>query len=135
MKKSTYTPFIVIAILLLVLFAGKHTPLNAKSFFYAISLSIQSLLMAILPFLIFTFLFNSIASFKKNAVIFLLLVMFCICLSNFTYTMIAYFFNSLNLMGEVNRTYALTNSKIYEINSTALNQEPLYSPRAQRYQR
>lgn len=101
MKKSTYTPFIVIAILLLVLFAGKHTPLNAKSFFYAISLSIQSLLMAILPFLIFTFLFNSIASFKKNAVIFLLLVMFCICLSNFTYTMIAYFFNSLNLMGEV----------------------------------
>ena len=74
MKKSTYTPFIVIAILLLVLFAGKHTPLNAKSFFYAISLSIQSLLMAILPFLIFTFLFNSIASFKKNAVIFLLLV-------------------------------------------------------------
>ena len=103
MLKSTRMPLILICILILSLLLGQYIPVNIKSFFYAISLSIQTILMVILPFLIFSFLFRSIASFHNSAFSFLIFVMACVCLSNFIYTQLSYSINSLEIITKVQK--------------------------------
>ena len=101
MVKSSKIPLMLLGILLLSLWLGEFVPLDIKQILYAISLTIQTILKAALPFIIFTFLFSSIGSFEKNAVFFLIFVMAAVCLSNFAYTQIAYLFSSMEFLPKV----------------------------------
>lgn len=60
-------PLQLLTIVLFVLFLGDSVPLGLKSFFYALSLSLKEVLLFALPFIIFSFLFSSLISFKDGA--------------------------------------------------------------------
>jgi Na+/H+-dicarboxylate symporter len=69
-------------------------PLSLKEALYALSLSIKSFIICILPFLIFMLLFKTIAQFAKSATKMLLVLLVAICCSNFLSTSISYLIGS-----------------------------------------
>ncbi len=83
-------PFILLAIILLcVLFEG-WLPQSLKSSLFAVSLTIKSLIIFALPFVIFMLLFKTLAKLASNATKIILLVLALVCCSNFISTMISY---------------------------------------------
>jgi Na+/H+-dicarboxylate symporter len=62
---------------------GEHIPIVVKSICYALSLTIKDILVAILPAIIFSFLFNSLVSLKQKAVSFIILLLVMVACSNF----------------------------------------------------
>ncbi len=81
---------ILLSILLLPYFFGSYVPIEIKSGFYALSLSMKSILEFILPFIIFSFLFLSLISLGSGVISFILLLVCMVFISNFTAIMTAY---------------------------------------------
>ena len=81
-------------LLFVVLFSllfGNYLPVEAKSFFYTISLLFKSGLVFVLPAIIFACIFSSLTEMKfKGAVTTLLVILFGICFSNFTSACVAF---------------------------------------------
>lgn len=80
--KKMGLPFILFAVLLIPLFLGQYVPTELKAFAYSISLSMKSVLVFILPFIIFSFVFSAIINLKSGAFKFILALVSMIYLSN-----------------------------------------------------
>lgn len=83
-------PVQLLGLVLVVLFLGDSVPLGLKSFFYALSLSFKEVLLFVLPFIIFSFLFSSLLSFKDGALKLVLSLFAAVFISCFTATLFAY---------------------------------------------
>jgi len=83
-------PFILLGLILLSGLLNPYIPLACKSVLYAVSLSLKSLILFVLPFLIFGLLFKTAAQLAGKASKAVLFILAAICLSNFLSTMISY---------------------------------------------
>lgn len=84
-------PVILGFIILLIIGVGNKIPLETAQMLYGISLSIKSFIIFILPFLIFTLLFNASVNLSKDASKIILIIILGVIASNFTTTSIAGF--------------------------------------------
>lgn len=83
-------PIILTAIILLAVLLDGFLPLYYKSFLYAVSLSIKSVIIFCLPMIIFMLLFKTISKLTINATKVIILILAGVCVSNFLSTMISY---------------------------------------------
>ncbi len=83
-------PLAILSVLLLPLCLGSIIPLEFKSFSLALSLTIKSILIFILPFIIFSFLFSSLISQRNGAITFVVLLLTMVFCSNFIAIMAGY---------------------------------------------
>lgn len=83
-------PIILLALIGLVLCLDGVLPVEAKSFLYAVSLSIKSLIVFALPIIIFGLLFKVAVSLSRNATGVILFILAAVCASNFLSTMISH---------------------------------------------
>ncbi len=95
--KKLKLPFVLIIVLLAPLLIGNYVPVNIKSFFYAISLSMKNILIFLLPFIIFSFIFSSMLRLKNGAALFIFLLIICVFISNFTAIITGYSFGKIIL--------------------------------------
>ncbi len=80
--KKMGLPLLLASVLVLPLFLGHLAPTEAKSFVYSISLSMKSILVFVLPFIIFSFVFSAIINLKSDAFKFILALVSMIYISN-----------------------------------------------------
>jgi Na+/H+-dicarboxylate symporter len=78
---------LIIAMSLLV---GTYIPIEIKSGLYAISMTLKELLMFVMPFIIFSYIYSCLVSFKHGTVSFIGGLLGSICISNFTCALLAY---------------------------------------------
>lgn len=73
-------PILLLAMILLILSIDRFIPVYLKQFIYSLSLSVKSLLIFILPILIFMLLFKTISQLSRTAtkVIFFFLYSFAV---------------------------------------------------------
>jgi len=83
-------PFILAAIILFVVLFDGLIPLEVKSSLYALSLTIKSAIIFILPFIIFMLLFKTLSQLASNATKLIFMILAGVCCSNFLSTMISY---------------------------------------------
>jgi hypothetical protein len=84
-------PLILLALMILLAGAYPLLSLNCKSLLYGMSLSLKSLIIFILPFLIFSLMFKTVVQLAKNASRWILFILSAICISNFISTMLSFF--------------------------------------------
>lgn len=77
-------PLLLLALLLIPMAFGEYVPMEVKSLCYAISLTIKDILVLLLPLIIFSFLFNSLIALKQRAVLFIILLLLMVAVSNFS---------------------------------------------------
>lgn len=77
-------------IFIVVLFFGDYIPTPIKSICFAISNSLKEGLIFCLPFIIFSCLFHSLVINQSRAVKFVILLLLCVCLSNFLSILFTY---------------------------------------------
>jgi len=75
--------FLLLSLFIAMLLFGNLVPITAKSFFYAVSLSIKNIIVFLLPLVIFTFLWGSLVALQKRAGKFILLLLILVSFSNF----------------------------------------------------
>ena len=83
-------PFILLALMILIGIVHSWIPLEVKSILYGMSLSIKSLIVFSLPFIIFGLLFKTTVGFARNASKVIIAILIAICMSNFLSTMVGY---------------------------------------------
>lgn len=83
-------PFILLGVIGLIALSNPFIPVDVQSVFYALGLSIKSVIMFLLPLVIFGLLFKTAAQLAKSATKIILFLLVAICLSNFLSTMISY---------------------------------------------
>ena len=85
----------LILIFLVVLLLGNSLPYSLKAFFYSISLTLNNLLLFVIPFIIFLCLFTSLSAINFGRSFWSILVLLGIVfISNYLSTLIAYFVGS-----------------------------------------
>jgi len=78
---------------------GDLLPYSVKAAFYSISLTLKSLLLFVLPFIVFSCLFSSLLTISGGKALRFILVLFTVvCLSNYMSTLVAYIVASLKLV-------------------------------------
>lgn len=85
----SHLPFILLTLIVAVLLLDPIIPLQAKSILLAISLSLKSLIIFVLPFIIFGLLFKTVVKLSNSATFFILIVLFFIICSNFISTLLS----------------------------------------------
>jgi Na+/serine symporter len=85
-------PLLLLAFILALLAFGSYIPEGVQAFLYSVSLCLKSLLVFILPLLIFLLLFKTTSSLAKGASLLILHIFVTVILSNFSTTMISYIF-------------------------------------------
>jgi len=88
--QKTKILFVMGSIIASALLLGDFIPVEIKSFFYGLSLTIKSALVFILPLVIFSFLFNSLISLRSGAAKFILLLLGMVFISNSMAIMFGY---------------------------------------------
>ncbi len=83
-------PWILLAVIFFVSLLGDQISPAYQSILLAISLSIKSLIISVLPFVIFGLLFKTAVSFASKASKMILLIFAAICGSNFLSTLLSY---------------------------------------------
>lgn len=81
---------ILFLVILLITCFGSWLPLKFYQILYAISLSIKSVILVILPFIIFSLLFRTTIQLAQNATKIISLILIAICCSNFVATFISH---------------------------------------------
>jgi Na+/H+-dicarboxylate symporter len=76
-------PVILLTIILAIVLFDNYIPLEVKSFIYAASLFIKSLIIFLLPLIIFGLLFKVALSLASNATRIILMILLAVCCSNF----------------------------------------------------
>ena len=76
-------PVILLVIAILIMAIYKFIPLKLYQHLYAISLLIKSLIISVLPVIIFSLLFKVTISLAHNATKIIVLVLICVCCSSF----------------------------------------------------
>ena len=84
-------PFILLAIILGVGLFSHKIPVFYQTILYSISLSIKSLIVFVLPFVVFSLLFRTATHFARTASKMILFILMAICCSNFLSTLMSYF--------------------------------------------
>lgn len=87
-------PFILLTVILLVVLLERFIPVALLSFFYALSLTIKSVIIFLLPAVIFMLLFKTTAGLSGKATKIIFLLLLGICCSNFISTLISYVIGS-----------------------------------------
>ncbi len=87
-------PFILLAVILLVVAFERFIPVSWLSFLYGLSLSIKSIIIFLLPAVIFMLLFKTTAGLSSKATKIILFLLVGICCSNFISTLISYVIGS-----------------------------------------
>ncbi len=83
-------PIFLLAFIFLIVVVNPILPLSCKEIFFAVSLSIKSLILFLLPLLIFTLLFKTAVEFAERATKMILFLVLAICCSNFLSTLLSY---------------------------------------------
>lgn len=83
-------PFILMAVIIAIIAFDPFIPLDVKSIIYGVSLSIKSLIVFLLPFIIFGLLFKVAANLAHNGTKVIVLILASVCISNFFSTLISY---------------------------------------------
>lgn len=83
-------PFLLLAIIAGVSLFGGYIPPYYQSILYGLSLSIKSIIVFVLPFVVFSLLFRTMVTLAGNASKIILLIFIAVCCSNFISTMISY---------------------------------------------
>ncbi len=83
-------PFILLFIIILSGISCHWLPITCQSILYGMSLSLKSIIVFILPILIFGLLFHTATQMAKQASKWILLIIAIVCLSNFTSRLISY---------------------------------------------
>lgn len=83
-------PFILLAVIVFAHFANQWIPVPYQSILYGISLTLKSVIVFVLPFLIFGLLFKTSVQLAKKASKMILLILGAICCSNFLSTLLSY---------------------------------------------
>jgi Na+/H+-dicarboxylate symporter len=83
-------PFILIAIIVIAGLIHGSLPIAFKSQLFALSLTIKSVIIFLLPLLIFGLLFKTAVQLSQNATKMILFLLAAICVSNFASTMLSY---------------------------------------------
>jgi Na+/H+-dicarboxylate symporter len=84
-------PLLLIAIILIIVFLGQYIPLEVQQFLYAVSLFIKSLIIFLLPIIIFSLLFKAALCLASSATRVILLIFIAVCFSNFISTFVAHY--------------------------------------------
>ena len=87
MKKM---PILLIGSLIFVIFFAKYIPVSVKSFLYSISLTIQNILIFLVPIIVSVFIFRSIVILEGNALKFVFFFVVLIYVSSFIAAFISF---------------------------------------------
>lgn len=74
-----------------ILLVNPYLSLEIKQHIYAVSLAVKSLILMLLPIVIFGLLFNAIVGMTRSAATIIVLILACVCTSNFTSTFLSHF--------------------------------------------
>ncbi len=85
-----HMPFILIGVILLAGIFNPMLPMPCKSVLYGLSLSLKSIIVFVLPFIIFALLFKTAVQLAKKASRTILMILGGVCCSNFLSTWISY---------------------------------------------
>lgn len=83
-------PFVLLALIVLISLVGDWIPDQVQSLLYGLSLTIKSLIVFILPFIIFCLLFRTMVVLANRASGMILLILALVCVSNFLSTLVSY---------------------------------------------
>ncbi len=84
-------PFVLLAVILSIIMLSPVMPESLQAFLYAISLSIKSILLFVLPIVIFSLLFKTAVELAHQATKLILLILIAVCFSNFLSTFISHY--------------------------------------------
>jgi Na+/H+-dicarboxylate symporter len=130
MMKKLPLPLILLLLLAGVLLGGHLIPLEVKQHFLSISLLLKSVLLFVLPFIIFIYIFACLTSFEGNVFLFITFLLFAVCSSNFLSTMIAYGIANIGLpgvtAGNFPMQYPLTPAWTFSLPSLVSNEWALF---------
>lgn len=84
-------PIILIIIIAAILLLNPYLSLEVKQIIYAVSLTVKSLILMLLPIVIFGLLFNAIVGMARGATAIIALILICVCASNFTSTFLSHY--------------------------------------------
>ncbi len=84
-------PLVLLIVIAMVLLLGPFASYETKQVFYAISLTIKSLIIFLLPVIIFGLLFKTMVSLARRATLVILLILTCLCCSNFLSTFLSHY--------------------------------------------
>lgn len=84
-------PFIMAIMIIFIVLLSPIIPLYIKQLLYSISLSIKSIILFILPFIIFSLLFKAFIILSKNATKVIGMIVILVCCSNFLSTFISHY--------------------------------------------
>ena len=92
---SKKLPLILIAVVICSILLNPIVPLTAKQIIYACSLTIKSIVLFLLPFIIFGLLFKTFVKLSDHATSIICLIFGCLCASNFCNTFITHYIGNL----------------------------------------
>lgn len=84
-------PFILMITIVLILLLNPFIPLQAKQILYAISLMVKSVIVFLLPFIIFGLLFKTMIGLAERATLVIALILLCVCFSNVVSTFLSHY--------------------------------------------
>lgn len=84
-------PFILVLVIAAIMFFNPMIPLGVKQVLYALSLTVKSGIVFILPVIIFSLLFKTMVGLASRATAVIALILLCVCCSNFTSTFLAHY--------------------------------------------
>ena len=87
-------PFLIALLVAIIVCFDASIPLSVKAFFYALSLSIKSLIIFLLPCIIFALLFKAAVVLSSNATRIIGIILALVCCSNFISTFLSHYVGS-----------------------------------------
>lgn len=87
-------PFILFIILATLLILAPFIPLPIKQILYALSLSVKSIILLLLPIIIFGLLFKTMVDLAGRATLAILFILVCVCCSNTLSTFLSHYLGS-----------------------------------------
>ncbi len=87
-------PFILMLVIVMSLLLNHFISLEVKQALYAISLTVKSLIISVLPLIIFGLLFKTMLGLAQRATMVIMLILLCVCLSNTLSTFLSHFMGS-----------------------------------------
>lgn len=88
-------PFILIAVVIVSILLNPFIPITVKQIIYACSLTLKSVVLFCLPFIIFGLLFKTFAKLANHAASVIAIIFGSLCLSNFINTFSTHYIGSL----------------------------------------
>lgn len=89
------TPVLLLMVIVAIALVGPVIPLEIKQFLYGISLSIKSVIVFLLPLIVFSLLFKAAVTLSHNATRMIGLILVGVCCSNFITTFFSHFVGEL----------------------------------------